>query len=281
MQIDGSGAQGAVDQATDRYAGMGIVVTGEMDNNDTQEQPEAKPKETEQDDQGQEHNQDDESEGEDRKRRRGGFQKKLERKDAEIEELKRQLADKQDNGKKPEPRTLSDDKPQLDSYETYEDYYEALTDWKVEQRFKDKDAKAKEAQAREESGKKLDTYNKRAAEFKKTTPDFEKVIADFSEDVDITPAMEHAILESEVGPQLAYYLANNPDEAESIAKMGVMQMNRYLGKLEAKLESNPPKVIKTTNAPAPISPVGKASSASTKTINDEMSYEEYRKMRGK
>jgi hypothetical protein len=58
---------------------------------------------------------------------------------------------------------------------------------------------------------------------------------------------------------LAYYLGSNPKDAERISRMSPLAQAKEIGKIEAKLASDPP-VKRTTSAPAPISPVTARSS---------------------
>lgn len=66
--------------------------------------------------------------------------------------------------------------------------------------------------------------------------------------------MADTIRASEVGPDVAYYLGSNPSEAAKIADLPPFLQAKEIGRLEAKLLSNPP-VKKTTSAPPPIAPV--------------------------
>tara|TARA_R110000868_G_C10515386_1_gene732551 strand:- start:53 stop:577 length:525 start_codon:yes stop_codon:yes gene_type:complete len=70
----------------------------------------------------------------------------------------------------------------------------------------------------------------------------------------ITTEMAEVIKESDVGPEIAYHLGSNPKEAERISKLSPYQQAKEIGRIEAKLESDPP-VKKTSSAPAPIRPV--------------------------
>jgi len=77
----------------------------------------------------------------------------------------------------------------------------------------------------------------------------------------ITEVMMEAIQTSDIGPQVAYHLGTNPKEATRIALLAPYAQAKEMGKLEAKLASNPP-VKQTTKAPTPISPVTARSSGS-------------------
>ena len=66
--------------------------------------------------------------------------------------------------------------------------------------------------------------------------------------------MAQTIQASETGPDVIYYLGSNPKEASRIARLAPLLQAREIGKIEARLASNPP-AKKTTAAPAPIAPV--------------------------
>lgn len=90
--------------------------------------------------------------------------------------------------------------------------------------------------------------------------DFDQVAR--NPNVPITEVMAEAIYASDVGPEVAYFLGSNVKEAARIARLTPFMQAKEIGKIEAKLASDPP-VKKTSNAPAPISPVTARSTGST------------------
>jgi hypothetical protein len=66
--------------------------------------------------------------------------------------------------------------------------------------------------------------------------------------------MAETIKASDLGPDLAYWLGSNPKEAERISRLSPLLQAREIGKIEAKLGSEPVQK-KTTSAPEPIRPV--------------------------
>ena len=187
-----------------------------------------------------------------------GFQRRIEKAkataraeaQAEIEYWKRAAI--QNGVQPPETQQVqqpSTSKPTFDQYGNVEAFAEAMADWKIEQKL----AQRERVQVQNTVA---NTYGQRVQEFIKTTPDFHDVLNDAS-DVPMSPEIGEVCLESELGPQLAYYLANNIDEVERIN--GLPQGKRYveLGKLEAKLTSAGAQVKKVavSKAPAPITPV--------------------------
>lgn len=240
-----------------------IVSTIEVD------EPEPKAKEAEV---VQEVTEDEPQDGEKPKEKKGGFTRKLAQKDAIIAELQAKL---QENPAKPQVEVS--DKPKLDDFETYDQYTEALTDWKFEQKTKEQESKSREQALQREAKQRAETYAAKADEFAKANPDFDEVVTECDA---FTPIMVQAIQDSDVGPEVAYYLANNPEEAEKLAGLGVVAMNRAIGRIEAKLEARESKpAVKTTNAPPPIKPVTKSASTTVDPYNLEMDADDYAKWR--
>lgn len=99
--------------------------------------------------------------------------------------------------------------------------------------------------------------------------DFEEVVMG---DVRITPVMRDAIFElddQEVQTEVAYYLGKNPKEALRISKLSPMRQIAEVGKLEAKLASQPTPTKRPSAAPAPIAPVGGSVTNSTTITGNE------------
>lgn len=227
------------------------------------------------------------------KRKRGGFQKKIARLEEEREYWRQQAlgnakkpAQQDDQPKKSEKR--DDAKPDPKDFDDYDAYSEALTDWKVDQRLKQRDeerqTEAKKSEFRKSQETKAARYEAGIVEAKKIHEDFDEVIEDY--DGPLTLGMQQALIDSEIGPQVAYFLASNRKEAERIGKMtSLVEINRAIAKIEAKIEAqqegkgNADDEPKTTKSPPPINPV-KGSSKSKKDP-DDMSYEEYSKERAK
>lgn len=91
-------------------------------------------------------------------------------------------------------------------------------------------------------------FETKQAEFIKSKPDYvEKVLENST--LPITEAMAEVIKESEFGPQLAYYLAENQEKAAAIARLPEKLQAKELGKIEAKLEA--PVKPSVSKAPPP------------------------------
>lgn len=85
------------------------------------------------------------------------------------------------------------------------------------------------------------------------------------------------IFEMKKGPEVAYHLGSNLDEAERIFSLTPVQRARELTKLEFQVEALKPK--KVSDAPDPISPLG--NSETVQTDPDKMTADEWRAWRNK
>ena len=88
----------------------------------------------------------------------------------------------------------------------------------------------------------------------------------------ITHMMAEAMMESDVGIDVAYYLATHVKESAEIAKLPPLQQIRALYDLEAKVSQ--PKAAPVSKAPPPVKPVRGGSASASKPVS-EMSMAEY------
>lgn len=237
----------------------------------------------------------DESKDDQKPKKKGGFQKRIEKfqkklseKDQEIEHWKRQaLEQKAQDLKKPETANAKvssiEGKPKAESFETHEEYVDALTDWKLEQREIEKQAKSREENLKTEYQKQVSTFQSKLADFAETKEDFHDVIEDV-DDIPLSFGIQEVILSSDLGPQVMYELAKNRNELVRINRLGAVDAAREIGRIEARLSSEyasakETKEIKQTKAPPPINPVGSKGSAKIEKSPDDMEYQEYKKWR--
>lgn len=161
-------------------------------------------------------------------------------------------------------------KPNPDDYETVGEYVEALTDFKAEQ------AIAKVAK-RDEGKKVADAWNAQLEAGRKEFEDFDEAI---DSDLPLTPAMQEAIIQSNVGYKVAYHLANNPDETKRIAALSPARQAAEIGKIEASLDvrGKPATVVRrVSTAPEPISPLGSVAGRATNARKfEDLSLDEVR-----
>lgn len=163
-------------------------------------------------------------------------------------------------------------KPALESFETYDEYVDALTDWKTDLKFAQRDFQTQVQQQKTQHQQVYEDHGKRTTEAKARYPDFDAVIA-ASSDIPARQELISAIVESDVSGDLLYHLAKNPAEVEKLNNLPERAMLRELGKIESRIATGvAPK--KASNAPPPIAPVGSGGGKVAKAIAD-MTDEEF------
>jgi hypothetical protein len=156
-----------------------------------------------------------------------------------------------------------DEEPQPSQFNDAFEYAKALAEFTADKRIgemRKQDAEAKEAQERQ---KVIDQWANKVQQAKASLPDFDDIVA--SSDVVVNDDIRDAILESDVGPQILYHLAENEEVAKRIAGLSAKQALREIGKLEARFEvketAPETKPIVRSKAPAPIQPLRGSSPA--------------------
>jgi hypothetical protein len=160
--------------------------------------------------------------------------------------------------KQPAPQAPKvDEEPQPSQFNDAFEYAKALAEYTADKRIGEmrrQDAEAKEAVERQ---KVIETWASKVQAAKASMPDFDDIVA--SSDVVVNDDIRDAILESDVGPQILYHLAENDDVAKRIAGLSPKQALREIGKLEARFEvketAPETKPVVRSKAPAPINPL--------------------------
>lgn len=222
---------------------------------------------------------DDNDEQDDRKPKRGfarrieKFNQKLSAKEAEIDYWKQMAM----RGEQQPAKAISPaEKPKFADYPDLETYTDALTDWKLQHSLAQVEQRTQLVQTAK-------TYEQRLEQFKVNTPDFDDVMQEFVADYgDIAmPEVVEVAMESNVGPQLAYHLAKNPQEVERLAKLPPRRRYLELGKLEDRLsapkQTAPVKETKKISAaPPPVKPVKGTGKVESNDLSDpNLSYTDW------
>ena len=195
-------------------------------------------------------------------------------------EAERQLAEFR-AAKQPEPAAPAG-KPALDQFQDYDSYVEAVAEWRageaVRAALSANEQKTQAAAQAAQNKQRTESWVKAQTAVRQALPDYDEVVG--LSDVVVAPHVTDTILESDRGPEVAYYLAQHPDKAESINAMSPIAAARAIGRIEAILPGLPVAAAKISKAPAPIKPVSASSSAPI-GISDDMSTEAYRAARAK
>ena len=143
--------------------------------------------------------------------------------------------------------------PAADDFESASAYADALADQRAQELLNKREAAKAQAEL-------LDAYHDLEEEARSKYDDFEQVA--YNPKLPVTDAMAQTIQASEIGPDVIYWLGSNPKEAARISALPGLLQAREIGKIEAKLATNPP-VKRTSTAPAPIAPVAARASGSS------------------
>ncbi len=218
-----------------------------------------------------------------------GMQKRIDKLTAKLNEREEVIRDLQQQQPRPnvqperplQPVVQTNGRPSPLANEDPVDFLERLTDWKMEQRGqvqKQKEAQENQIKTDQEL---LTEWNKKVSKATGKYDDFEEVTN--SADVPLAPYMARAMMESEVGADIAYYLGNNPAEAKRIVSLSPTAQAREIGRLEARFteQSGGRKV---SSAPDPINPIGDKGTTGrvekAKTLDDpNLSDAEWRALR--
>lgn len=153
-------------------------------------------------------------------------------------------------------------KPKAGDFENYEDFVEALADFKADEKIK--------AEVARQSGAVQQTQlqQRQGAVYAKTVeahPDANEVLTAFVEaNGQFHPAVTAAVLHEELGHEIAYAVAKDPALHAKIAQSGnpMVEIGRLIARLEGAKETPKPAVV-VSKAPEPVKPVsGEGSSAS-------------------
>jgi hypothetical protein len=230
--------------------------------------------------------------GEPKPKKKGGFQKRIDKLNTKIsateqekEYWRNEALRAQQNATKPEPTLDKPDtssRPKADTFTTHDEYVEALTDWKLDQKLLAIENKQKENAVKSEVQTKVTKYQERVTEFQKSHDDWQDAIDSVS-DIPLSITVREAIFSSENGPDIAYALSKDPTELKRVCALSPVKAAMELGKLEARFSktTSKPSDKKTTKAPAPVNPVRTRGAVSNKSLYDadKMSQSEWNRLR--
>lgn len=200
--------------------------------------------------------------------KRSKWQRRIDRKNEEIarhaaeaEQLRQRLnALKQQRS----PTPKLEDALRLDQFDSWDDYQQAQIAYaakvaldELRKEFIDAQQAEQERKAREAEFATVQLWNDRKQAAAEKYADFEEVLGD--SDAPMTNEMRQAILESEQGADVAYWLAKNPAKAKEIASLSPGRQIAAIGRIEAEINAPKPKAV--TQAPPPITPAGSKAKA--------------------
>jgi len=168
-------------------------------------------------------------------------------------ERKAEYWQQQAESKQPESAPKPVGKPTLDQFDDYDGYVEALAGFQAKETFAAMQEQESRSRMQAEQASRTQGFRQKAEVFSVEHPDFQQVVFE-NRYLPITEQMKEVIETSEKGPDLAYHLGSNPQEAARIANLSPVMAAMELGKIEATLSI--PKGKPVSDAPPPITPVG-------------------------
>jgi len=168
-----------------------------------------------------------------------------------------------EQSRRAQPAPTPAELPPVENFDSVDAYAEALAERKAEELLARRELERQQMDF-------LDAYHDREEDARSKYDDFEQVA--YNPKLPISTAMAETIQASDIGPDIAYYLGSNPKEAARIAalKSPILQA-KEIGKIEAKMASEP-VLRKTTSAPPPIAPIsGRGSGAPSYDTTDPRS----------
>lgn len=249
---------------------LGDEPSEDLDEVETAEQPEDEDAESEADGEA-------EKESKSQRRRRLRREKEAEitrERDALYAENERLRQRALSGGRQPNPRNYNSDA----------EYAADLAVWKARTGDMQAETERLETQYQGTDDKDAEAFQEAAADLKsegaEKYKDFDAVVNREPKQGGpaITPVMVEAMIESDFGADIAYYLGKNPKESLKIFNMSPVAQARAIFNLEKKVQaqSAPPR----SEAPPPVKPVRGGSAAPTKPVS-QMSMSEYAAYRQK
>jgi hypothetical protein len=182
-------------------------------------------------------------------------------------------------------------KPKVEDFKEYDDFVEALTDWKADQRdavkaaeAQKENAKAAEARMKET----FDSYNRAVSESRGVHEDFDEVVG--RTDIEVPRSIQMEIINMAAdGPEVAYQFASDDAALEKVLaaynrggdSAALVAFGRWLSTSFEEPEAKPaPVPVRRVAAskPAPIKPVGGSATKSNVPM-DQLDYRDFRRLR--
>jgi hypothetical protein len=151
-----------------------------------------------------------------------------------------------------QPKAAPAGAPRLEQFSDIEEYAKAVDKFGREQAIKEYEANQHALQAKQSQERIAAEWEAKADRGASKYDDFEQAVGDLTP----TTPWAVAIMQAENAEDVAYYLGTHQAEARQIMSLDPISQIRAVGKLEAKLLSEPSKPKTPSKAPAPIAPVG-------------------------
>lgn len=190
--------------------------------------------------------------------------------------VERMRADEQQGGQAQQQgfQGPSGGEPRVEDFRDETEYNRALIRYEAQQIANQQAAVQARGQALQSFSKKVES-----AKAKDRPEDFQASIEDLFQDdsLNISPVVAQAILTDDHGPDLAYYLRQNPKQLDRLARMPPANQAMEMGRMSERMKRKAPTA---SAAPKPVTPV-RTSNAEAVVDPNKMSTDEWIRWRNK
>lgn len=169
--------------------------------------------------------------------------------------------------KEPAVKPAEDSKPQRDKYKTDEAYWEAMTDWRVDQKLAQKAQDDAQAAAQERQAQIIEAAKERVAKASELVPDYLDAIESAS-NIPIHEVVLGYMQQSDMLTELSYHLAKHPEIAAALQKKTVAEQLVTIGKIESTLKPFESKGDKDSKKPEDGATPSKSTNGAKASSND-------------
>lgn len=181
----------------------------------------------------------------DEPKKKSGFSKRIDKLTAEKRELERRVAELENSQPEPQLAQEVSTKPKSADFDSHEDYIEALTDWKLDQRELEREALKKRNEI-------TSSWDAKEAPVKKEYADYDDVVNVNSFQASNASREAQVFLgDSDIGPEVIYNLIKNEDLFDEFVEANPVKQIKILTKIELALEKPVQKTAIATSAPNP------------------------------
>jgi hypothetical protein len=168
-----------------------------------------------------------------------------------------------------QPPKKEAEEPKREAFESDEAYRNALIDWRVDQKLKDREAEETKQREKERQDRIMSEASARIAKARELVPDFDEVVAGAD---DIIPSHIAAYMqESEMFAELGYHFAQHPEELRKLAELpsrtysDLLRVGVALDKIQSKIQPFSSEKA-YTNGTKPSSSNGASAESDTGTV---------------
>lgn len=183
---------------------------------------------------------------------KNSFDRKIDRlyRDRAEQKARADLLERQLEELKPKAQTIQG-APRIEDFNDIDEYANAKAKFEAENILKSHQASLQAENNKRQLQSLASSWEEKSTRADGKYDDFDEVVGDLKP----VNALTIAIMQAENAEDVAYYLGKNLKEAQRLAGLDPIAQIREIGRLEAKLLSDPPKPKTPSQAPAPISPL--------------------------